>query len=67
MFACALQLYLNKTYDRVSWGFLKLILIQIRLPFRVLKSIMHCVSSVSFAVLVNDFPTYFFVTERGLG
>ena len=67
MYACSLQLYLNKTYDRVSWGFLKLILIQIGLPFRVLKWIMRCVTSVSFAVLVNDFPTYFFVAERGLG
>ena len=43
---CALQLDLNKDYDKVSWGFLKLILIELGLPFMVMKWIMGCVTSV---------------------
>ena len=65
-FAGALQLDLNKAFDRVSWGFLKLILIQIGLPYRDMKWIMGCITSVSYTVLVNGFPIDFFVVERGL-
>ena len=62
----ALQIDLNKAYDRVSWGFLKLILIQVGIPFRMMKWIMSCVSSVSYAVLINGKPTEFFKADQGL-
>ena len=61
-----MQLDLNKAYDRVSWGFLRLILIQIRLPFKMMKWMMACVTSVSFVVLVNVNPSEFFEAERVL-
>ena len=64
--AYALQLDLNKAYDRVSWGFLRLILIQIGFPYKVMKWIMGCVTLMSYVVLVNGIPTDFFHAKKGL-
>ena len=61
-----LQLDLNRAYGRVSWGFILLILIQIGLPFRMMKWIMGYVNSMSYDVLVNCSPTDIFQVERGL-
>ena len=61
-----MQLDLNKAYDWVSWGFLRLILIHISLPFRMIKWVMGCVTSVSYAVLVNGKPTNLSKAERVL-
>ena len=61
-----LKLDINRAYDQVSWGFLPLILIQIGLPFKMMKWIMGCVNSMSYDVLVNCSPTEIFQVERGL-
>ena len=55
-----------KTYDRVNWNFLRLILLQIGLPISVTNGIMACISSTQFVVLVNDSPTIFFKSSKGL-
>jgi hypothetical protein len=61
-----LKLDLKKAYDKVSWQFLRLMLIQIGLKWEVTQWIMACVSSVNMAVLVNGSPTDFFKIYRGL-
>jgi len=61
-----LKLDLKKAYDRVSWSYLRLVLIQIGLDWRVVQWIMGCVTSASFVVLVNGSRSYFFQVGRGL-
>jgi hypothetical protein len=54
-----LKLDLKKAYDRVSWNFLRLLLIQIGLKWEVAQWIMGCVTSSNYAVLVNGVPIGF--------
>jgi hypothetical protein len=61
-----LKLDLHKAYDCVNWDFLRFLLFQIGLNLQVVNWIMACVSSTSFAVLVNGGPTEFFRSSRGL-
>lgn len=63
--AILFKLDLVKAYDCVDWFFLRLILIQIGLPWVVCKWIMACVSSVNFVVIINGSPTDFFKISRG--
>lgn len=55
MRAAILKVDLVKSYDRVDWNFLRLILLQIGF-----LRIMGCISSANFVVLVNGVPTPFF-------
>ena len=66
MDAVILKLDLSRAYDRVDWGLLRLILLQIGLPFEVVRWIMGCITSANFSVLVNGAPTSFFGCGRGL-
>lgn len=64
--AILLKIDLEKAYDRVSWDFLRIILIQIGVPASAIQWIMACVTSMSIAVLVNGAPTSFFSCSREL-
>jgi hypothetical protein len=61
-----LKLDLVKAYDRVDWGFLILVLLQIGLSLEATDWIMGCVTSTNFVVLINGKPTSFFKSSRGL-
>lgn len=64
--ALVLKLDLAKDYDKVNWGLLRLILLQIGLPMEVCNWVMAYVSSAYFVVLLNGTPTSFFKSSRGL-
>jgi hypothetical protein len=64
--ALVLKLDLIKAYDRVDWGFLRLVLLQVGLSLEATDWIMGCVTSANFAVLINGKPTNFFKSSRGL-
>jgi hypothetical protein len=64
--ALVLKLDLIKAYDRVDWGFLRLVLLQIGLSLEAIDWIMGCVTSANYAVLINGKPTNFFKSSRGL-
>ncbi|CAL1385032.1 unnamed protein product [Linum trigynum] len=62
----ALKLDMAKAYDRVEWGFLERIMRKLGFDEKWIKLIMSCVSSVSYAVLVNGHKSHFFKPGRGL-
>jgi hypothetical protein len=64
--ALVLKLDLIKAYDRVDWGFLRLVLLQVGLSLEATDWILGCVTSANFVVLINGRPTSFFKSTRGL-
>jgi hypothetical protein len=61
-----LKLHLSKAYDRMSWLYLKIILIHIGMSLRIVNSLMGWFSSVSFAMLINGSASKFFTLSEGL-
>jgi hypothetical protein len=64
--ALVLKLDMMKAYDRVDWGFLRLVLLHIGLSLEATNWIMGCVSTANFVVLINGIPSSFFKSSRGL-
>lgn len=62
----ALKLDFEKAYDRISWEFLNLALQAFNFHPVWIKWITSCVSSSSFQILVNGFPSSTFYPSRGL-
>lgn len=64
--ALELKLDLMKEYDRVSWNFLILVILQIGLNLEITRWILGCVYLANFVVLINEGPTNFFKASRGI-
>ena len=56
----ALKVDMCKTYDRVSWNFLRAVLISMNFSSTWINWIMECISLVQYAILLNRSPTKFF-------
>jgi hypothetical protein len=55
-----------KAYDRVEWPFLQTTLETMGFPQHMTDTIMRCVRSVSFSILLNGKPTKSFKPKKGL-
>ncbi|GAU17808.1 hypothetical protein TSUD_171970 [Trifolium subterraneum] len=55
-----------KAYDRIEWDFLKSTFESMNFPQNIITTIMKCVSTVSFSILVNEKRTKSFLPKRGL-
>ena len=62
----ALKLDMSKAYDRMEWVFLERIMCHLAIEDRLIKIIMACVQSVSYAVLLNGQPVGNIKPTRGL-
>lgn len=56
----------QKAYDTVCWEFLEEMFISLRFLRRFLTLIMICVTSTSLYLMLNEVPTCFFKSKRGL-
>ena len=61
-----LKLNLVKSFDRVNWTYLRLILLQIGIPLMGMNWIMGSISSANFALLINGSPLGFFTSSKGI-
>lgn len=61
-----LKIDLSKAFDRVSWLYIKMLLIHLGLPHNFINWIMACITTPTFSVLINGSASHFFHSERGL-
>uniref|UniRef100_A0A2N9GNN9 Reverse transcriptase domain-containing protein n=1 Tax=Fagus sylvatica TaxID=28930 RepID=A0A2N9GNN9_FAGSY len=62
----AIKLDLQKAYDRVNWNFLQAVLRNFGFNDIFVGWIMECITSVSYALLINGGKTKSFIPSRGL-
>ena len=61
-----LKIDLSKAYDRVNWLYVRLLLTHLGFQIDFIRWIMSCITTISFAILINGATSPFFHTERGL-
>ena len=61
-----LKIDLSKAFDRVSWIYLRFLLTHLGFNYPFIKRIFACITTSSFAVLINGAASPFFHAERGL-
>jgi len=64
--AVMIKIDLSKSYDRVSWTYLRVILAKLGFAGNFIAWVMSSLSSVSFSLLINGVATNFFKSGRGL-
>lgn len=63
---CVMKVYLRKAYDTKDWRFLRKMLIHLGFPFKLIKWIMECVTTVSHSLVLNGGLTKPFQVKRGI-
>jgi hypothetical protein len=61
-----LKIDLLNAFDRVKWSFIRLLLTHLGFEVPFIRWIMACISSVTFAVLINGAASPFLTSERGI-
>ncbi|KAK2415590.1 hypothetical protein QL285_038058 [Trifolium repens] len=61
-----IKLDMAKAYDRLEWSFIENTLNTMGFPSNMVHTIMKCVTSVSFSILVNGEPSQYFAPQRGI-
>lgn len=63
---CMIKVDLKKAYDLVEWPFVHPMLKELGFPEQFVAWVMECLSTFSYAVIVNGFPCKKFQAGRGL-
>ena len=61
-----IKIDLSKAYDRVNWLYIRMLLTHLGFCYDFVRWIMACISTVSFAVLINGAASPFFHAGQGL-
>lgn len=64
--AIILKIDVAKAFDRVSWLYIKMLLIHLGFPIHFITWIMACITTPTFSVLINGSASQFFHSKRGL-
>uniref|UniRef100_A0A803P2T9 Reverse transcriptase domain-containing protein n=1 Tax=Cannabis sativa TaxID=3483 RepID=A0A803P2T9_CANSA len=62
----AIKMDMNKAYDQLEWNFLKKVLELFGFWPQFVKMIMTCISTVSYAILLNGRPLKKFMPSKGI-
>lgn len=52
-----LKVDMKKAYDTVEWDYLRQVLICLQFPYEFDDWIFHCISIVSYSILINGHPS----------
>lgn len=61
-----MKLDMAKAYDRIEWSFVQSMLHSMNFPENIINTILQCISTVSYQILINGQPSRRFFPERGL-
>jgi len=61
-----IKLDIAKAYDSLEWDFIEATLKTMGFPNNIILTIMQCIRTVKFCILINGQPTDFFLPKRGL-
>lgn len=62
----ALKLDISKAYDRVKWAFLRQTMSKLGFKEKWIKSVIDCITTSSFSVIINGTPKGMITPQRGL-
>ena len=57
---------LEKAFDHLEWGFIKMVLTHFRFPENIIRLILSCVSTTSMSLLFNGNKLQPFCPSRGI-